>query len=64
MRRLIAIDADTDATGTQCSWLVLGSSARSEPLPGSDLDTAVAWADEPGQPSHFSRVQAVGGAAT
>ncbi len=59
MRRLIAIDADTDATGTQCSWLVLGSSARSEPLPGSDLDTAVAWADEAGQPSHFSRVQAV-----
>jgi len=59
MRRLIAIDADTDATGAQCSWLVLGSSARSEPFPGSDLDTAVAWADEPGELSYFSRVQAV-----
>ncbi len=59
VRRLIGIDADTDATGTQCSWLVLGSSARSEPFPGSDLDTAVVWSDEPGQPSHFSRVQTV-----
>ena len=58
MRRLISIDADADATGTQCSWLVLGSTARSEPFPGSDLDTAVAWADEPGQPGHFDRVQA------
>ena len=58
MRRLISIDADTGAAGTQCSWMVLGSTARSEPLPGSDLDTAVAWADEPGKPGHFDRVQA------
>jgi CBS domain-containing protein len=58
MRRLIAIDGSIDATGTQCSWMVLGSTARSEPFPGSDLDTAVAWADEPGQPGHFDRVQA------
>lgn len=58
MRRLITIDADTNATGTQCSWMVLGSTARSEPLPSSDLDTAVAWADEPGKPGHFDRVQA------
>jgi CBS domain-containing protein len=33
------------------SWLVLGSLARREPLPGSDLDTALLWADpEPGSP--------------
>jgi CBS domain-containing protein len=57
MRRLIAIDADT--TAPRCSWLVLGSSARSEPFPDSDLDTAVVWADEPGQPDHFSRIQSV-----
>ena len=58
MRRLISFDAGIDATGTQCSWMVLGSTARSEPFPGSDLDTAVAWADEPGTPGHFDRVQA------
>ena len=33
----------------ESSWLVLGSLARREPLPGSDLDTALLWADpEPG----------------
>jgi CBS domain-containing protein len=49
MRRLISLVAGPDATGAECSWLVLGSTARSEPFPGSDLDTAVAWADQPGQ---------------
>ena len=29
------------------SWFVLGSTARYEPLPGSDLDTAIAWPDPP-----------------
>jgi CBS domain-containing protein len=58
MRRLISIDADLESTGTQCAWMVLGSTARSEPFPGSDLDTAVAWSDEAGQPGHFDRVQA------
>lgn len=27
------------------SWLVLGSMARQEPLPGSDVDTGLVWAD-------------------
>jgi CBS domain-containing protein len=58
MRRLISIDANVGAIGTQCSWMVLGSTARSEPLPDSDLDTAVVWADEPGKPGHFDHVQA------
>jgi len=58
MRRLISIDAGIGSTGTQCSWMVLGSTARSEPFPGSDIDTAVAWADEPGRPGNFDRVQA------
>ncbi|HEY0812464.1 MAG TPA: putative nucleotidyltransferase substrate binding domain-containing protein [Pseudonocardia sp.] len=26
-----------------CTWLILGSTARREPLPSSDLDTAIAW---------------------
>ena len=58
MRRLISLDGGTESAGPQCSWLVLGSTARSEPFPGSDLDTAVAWADEPEQPGRFDRVQA------
>ena len=57
MRRLIFLDAGVGATGTQCSWMVLGSTARSEPFPSSDLDTAVAWADEPGDPGQFALVQ-------
>lgn len=58
MRRLISWDAATETTGADCSWLVLGSTARSEPFPGSDLDTAVAWVDQPGKPSPYDRVQA------
>ena len=29
------------------SWLILGSMARGEPLPASDVDTAIVWADSP-----------------
>ncbi len=58
MRRLISLDGGIESAGPQCSWMVLGSTARCEPFPGSDLDTAVAWADEPGQPGQFDRVQA------
>ena len=39
----------TDAVGTPIShsWLILGSMARREPLPISDVDTAIVWADLP-----------------
>ena len=33
----------TSVSTTDVSWLVLGSSARREALPGSDVDTALAW---------------------
>jgi CBS domain-containing protein len=33
----------TNVPTTSVSWLVLGSSARREALPGSDIDTALAW---------------------
>ena len=33
----------TSVPTTSVSWLVLGSSARREALPGSDVDTALAW---------------------
>jgi CBS domain-containing protein len=32
------------------SWVVLGSQARREPLPRSDIDTAIVWADPPDSP--------------
>ena len=39
----------TDAVETPIShsWLILGSMARREPLPISDVDTAIVWADLP-----------------
>ncbi len=40
VRRVLALDGGWDA---DTSWLVLGSLARREPLPTSDLDTAVVW---------------------
>lgn len=36
------------ATGLTASWLVLGSLARREPLPSSDVDTALIWRAEEG----------------
>ncbi len=38
-------------TEVEASWLVLGSLARSEPLPGSDVDTAIVWAPRAGAAS-------------
>jgi CBS domain-containing protein len=35
-----------DPGATDCCWLFLGSYARKEPLPLSDLDTALLWAEE------------------
>jgi len=40
------------------SWLVLGSLARREPLPGSDLDTAMLWADREPDPGPELRAAA------
>jgi CBS domain-containing protein len=48
LRKLITLHAPaagSEAPGPRTSWLVLGSVARREPLPGSDVDTAIVWAD-------------------
>ena len=45
LRRLLVLDHDVADVGTACSWIVLGSLARREVLPGSDVDTALVWAD-------------------
>jgi len=44
LTRLLALSDDGDSSLPR-SWLILGSMARGEPLPISDVDTAIAWAD-------------------
>ncbi|MCQ6272772.1 DUF294 nucleotidyltransferase-like domain-containing protein [Pseudarthrobacter sp. R1] len=41
--RILDLEDKTQLPGVEQSWLVTGSMARSEPLPGSDVDTAVVW---------------------
>ena len=51
MLRLIELtDVGDDYVPQQVSWLLLGSVARREPLPRSDLDTSIVWEDLPGGP--------------
>ena len=51
MLRLIELtDIGEDYVPQQVSWLLLGSVARREPLPRSDLDTSIVWEDLPGGP--------------
>jgi CBS domain-containing protein len=45
IRRGIELRPDAAMSAVRHSWLVLGSLARREPLPGSDLDTALLWED-------------------
>lgn len=47
LRKLVQLNAPADAHGSSCAWFVLGSTARREPLPSSDMDTAIAWASDP-----------------
>jgi CBS domain-containing protein len=44
LRRLIAFHADDHGLAdAECAWTLLGSVARREPLPNSDIDTALFW---------------------
>ncbi|MFP5347628.1 MAG: putative nucleotidyltransferase substrate binding domain-containing protein [Actinomycetes bacterium] len=43
LRKLVELAHE--AEDPPCSWLLLGSTARFEPLLGSDVDTAMAWPD-------------------
>jgi CBS domain-containing protein len=43
LRRLLALNREQQAPEHPVSWLVLGSLARREVLPGSDVDTALVW---------------------
>ena len=54
MRRLLVLSPMD--VGVDCSWLVLGSLARREVLPTSDVDTALVWADPPEDSHDISAV--------
>ncbi|GAA3455216.1 putative nucleotidyltransferase substrate binding domain-containing protein [Dactylosporangium matsuzakiense] len=48
LRRVLRLQEHPALGGVRHSWVVLGSLARREPLPRSDVDTALIWADPPG----------------
>jgi CBS domain-containing protein len=58
LARLLSLSAGRDEPSPACSWLVLGSVARQEPLPGSDVDTGIVWADQPDGADPGERIRA------
>jgi CBS domain-containing protein len=44
------VSFEPELARTESSWLVLGSLARHEPLPASDVDTALVWSAPEGAP--------------
>ena len=58
MERLIDLtDVGEDFVPQRTSWLLLGSVARREPLPRSDLDTSLVWEDLPEMPPPAGKLQ-------
>jgi CBS domain-containing protein len=58
MVRLIELtDVGDDEVPQRVSWQLLGSVARREPLPRSDLDTALVWEDLPDGPRPGGKLQ-------
>jgi len=47
VRRVLELSPSPVLAAVPHSWVLLGSLARREPLPLSDLDTALVWADPP-----------------
>jgi CBS domain-containing protein len=61
IRRLIELTvADVGEPPTPFAWLALGSLARREALPGSDVDSAVAWRGEDKDPALLGYALAIG----
>jgi CBS domain-containing protein len=59
IRRALHLRGQPDPAGPPVGWVVLGSLARREPLPLSDVDTALVWADPAGDdPTLAERVRA------
>lgn len=58
MLRLIDLtEIGDDHVPQRTSWMLLGSIARREPLPRSDVDTALVWEDLPGGPPPAGKLQ-------
>jgi CBS domain-containing protein len=53
VQRVLKLHQSSALAGVRHSWVLLGSMARREPLPLSDVDTALVWDDPPagGDPS-------------
>lgn len=61
LRQVVAL-YPPELPGLRLSWVVLGSLARREPLPRSDLDTALVWDDLPEPPAaEPGKIRAVAG---
>ena len=57
LTRLIDLSSDV-LSPIDHSWLILGSVARAEPLPISDVDTAILWADQPNPDAAAAEIRA------
>jgi CBS domain-containing protein len=59
-RRLLKLALDRrESVGAEFAWLALGSQARREALPSSDVDSAIVWFDggEPAAPQHEAEIR-------
>jgi CBS domain-containing protein len=60
-RRLLELSvAEAGEIGVEFAWLALGSQARREALPSSDVDSAIVWFGSPGDPDVHARLTEVG----
>jgi CBS domain-containing protein len=60
-RRLLELSvAEAGDVGVEFAWLALGSQARREALPSSDVDSAVVWFGAPGDDRVKQRLTAIG----
>jgi CBS domain-containing protein len=57
LRLLDLTEIGEDHVPQHTSWMLLGSIARREPLPRSDVDTALVWEDLPGGPAPAGKLQ-------
>ena len=60
-RRLLELSvAEAGDVGVEFAWLALGSQARREALPSSDVDSAIVWFGAPGDDRVKHRLTAIG----
>ncbi len=60
-RRLLELSVvEAGDMGVEFAWLALGSQARREALPSSDVDSGIVWFGAPGDQAVHSRLAAVG----